>query len=110
MVVAFLGGLWIVQGWQFARSQRPGDRFKLLEDSAELLLLLTLSYQLGPWQWLPIALWWGLLALFVGLIIRRLWQRRMLPPPEAFSLGLRWRSLRLVLTLVVLGWTIFCLR
>ncbi|MGF1518788.1 MAG: serine hydrolase domain-containing protein [Nodosilinea sp.] len=110
MVAAFLGGLLIVQGWQFARSQRHRDRFKFLEDSAEILLLLALSYQLGPWQWLPIALWWGLLVLFVGLVIRRLWQCRMLPPPEASFPGSHWRSLRLVPTLVILGWTIFCLR
>jgi hypothetical protein len=110
MVAAFLGGLLIVQGWQFARSQRHGDRFKFLEDSAEILLLLALSYQLGPWQWLPITLWWGLLVLFVGLIIRRLSQHRMLSPAGASSPGSRWRSLRLLPTLLLLGWTIFCLR
>lgn len=110
MVAAFLGGMLIVQGWQFARPQRHRDRFKFFEDSAEILLLLALGYQLGPWQWLPIALWWGLLILFVGLIIRRLWQRRTLSPAGASSPGSRWRSLRLLPTLLVLGWTIFCLR
>ena len=110
IVAAFLGGLLIFQGWQFARSQRHRDLFKFLEDSVEILLLLALSYQLGPWQWLPIALWWGLLVLFIGLIINRLGPRLTLPPPEASYPGSRWRSLRLLPTLLVLGWTIFCLR
>ncbi len=110
MVAAFLGGLLIVQGWQFARSQRQRDRFKFLEDSAEILLLLALNYQLGPWQWLPIALWWGLLVLLVGLIITRLRQLRTLSPAGISSSRYRWRSLRLIPTLLVLGWTIFCLR
>ncbi len=38
MVAAFLGGLLIFQGWQFARSQRHRDRLKFFEDSAEILL------------------------------------------------------------------------
>lgn len=56
MVAAFPGGMLIFQGWQSARSQRHRDRFKFLEDSAEIFLLLALSYQLGPWQWLPTSL------------------------------------------------------
>lgn len=107
IVAAFLGGMLVVQGGQFLRSQRHRDRGKLLEDSAEILLLLALGYQLGPWQWLPITLWWGLLALFVGLLIHRLWQMRALPPAPASS---RWRYLKLVPTLLILGWVILGLR
>jgi CubicO group peptidase (beta-lactamase class C family) len=110
MVAAFLGGLLIFQGWQFARSQRHRDRFQFLEDSTEILFLLALSYQLGPWQWLPIALWWALLVLFIGLIVSRLWHLRALPPAAVSPQISRWRSLRLLPTLLLLGWTIFCLR
>lgn len=110
MMAAFLGGLLIIQVWQFARSQRHQNRFKFLESSSEILVLLSLSYQLGPWQWLPIALWWSLLAVFIGLIIRRLWQHRTLPPAEAYLPGFYERGLRLLPTLASLGWIIFCLR
>lgn len=110
LVAVFLGGLLIVRGWQFARSQRHGDRFKFLEDSVEILLLLALSYQLGPWPWLPIALWWSLLVVFVGLIIGRLWHLRSLPPAAVSPQISGWRGLRLLPTLLMLGWTIFCLR
>lgn len=110
MMTAFLVGLLIFQGWQFARSQRHRDHFKFLEDSTEILLLLALSYQLGPWQWLPIALWWGLLVLFVWLIIGRLWHLRSLPPAAVSPQISGWRGLKLIPTLLVLGWTVFCLR
>lgn len=110
VVTAFLGAMMIVQGWQLARPLSSPDRFKSVEDSAETLLLLALSYQLGPWQWLPIALWWGLLALFVGLALRRLWQLRSRSPSESSPPVSQWRYLKLVPTLLVLGWTMFCLR
>ncbi len=98
------------QGWYLLRSQRPYTWLKAVEELIETLLYLTLSYQLGPWQWLPIALWWGLLALFAGLTMRRLWPLRILTPVEASSPGSRWRGIRLIPTLLVLGWTIFWLR
>jgi len=109
LVTAVLGGMMIVQGWQLARPLSSPERLKFGEDSAETLVLLTLSYQLGPWQWLSIALWWGVLVLFVGLALRRLWQMPSRSPSESshqISLG---RYLRLLPTLLVLGWTIFCL-
>jgi len=109
-VTAFLGGMLIVQGWQMVRSLNSPDRFKVGEDSAEVLLLLAFGYQLGPWQWLPIALWWGLLALFVGLTLRRLWQLRSRSLSASSPPVSQWRYLRLVPTLLVLAWTVLCLR
>lgn len=105
-----LAGLLGYQSWQLWRSQLPSSWLKAIEELIETLLYLALSYQLGPWQWLPIALWWGLVALFTGLTIRRLWQLRTLPPATAASPGWPWRNLRLVPILLVLGWTVFCLR
>ncbi|HEY9817462.1 MAG TPA: serine hydrolase domain-containing protein [Candidatus Obscuribacterales bacterium] len=110
MLTAFLGGMLIVQAWSLAYPPRQGDRFECIKNGVETLLILALSYQLGPWQWLPIALWWWLLALLVGLSMRRLWQLRALFPTKVSTPGYRWRSLRLVPTLLVLGWAIFCLR
>lgn len=110
MFALVLGGLLGYQGWYLLRSQRPYTWLKAVEELIETLLYLTLSYQLGPWQWLPIALWWGLLALFAGLTMRRLWPLRILTPVEASSPGSRWRGIRLIPTLLVLGWTIFWLR
>jgi len=109
-VTAFLGGMLIVQGWQMVRSLNSPDRFKVGEDSAEVLLLLAFGYQLGPWQWLPIALWWGLLALFVGLTLLRLWQLRSRSLSASSPPVSQWRYLRLVPTLLVLAWTVLCLR
>jgi D-alanyl-D-alanine-carboxypeptidase/D-alanyl-D-alanine-endopeptidase len=105
-----LAGLLGYQGWQLWRSPLPSSWLNVIEELIETLLYLALSYQLGPWQWLPIALWWGLVALFTGLTIRRLWQLRTSPPSTAASPGWAWRSLRLVPILLVLGWTVFCLR
>jgi len=105
-----LAGLLGYQGWRLWRSQQPSSWLRAIEELIETLLYLALSYQLGPWQWLPIGLWWGLLALFTGLTIRRLWHLRTLPPATATSPGWAWRSLRLVPVLLLLGWTVFCLR
>jgi D-alanyl-D-alanine-carboxypeptidase/D-alanyl-D-alanine-endopeptidase len=110
MVTAFLGGMLMVQGWQLARPLRSPDRFKVVENSVEVLVLLAFSYQLGPWQWLPIAFWWGLLALFVGLTLRRLWQLPWRSPSESSPPVFQWRYLRLVPTLLVLAWVVLCLR
>ncbi|TVQ15991.1 MAG: hypothetical protein EA367_21225 [Leptolyngbya sp. DLM2.Bin15] len=119
VVTAVLGGMMMIQGWQWARPLSSPDRFKVVEDSAEVLVVLAFCYQLGPWQWLPIVIWWGLLVLFVGLTLRRLWQLRWSKtgprgrsrsPAESSPPISQWRYLRLVLTLLVLGWTMFCLR
>lgn len=109
MVAAFLGGLLMVQGWQMAQPLRSPKRFQFGENSAEALLLLALSYQLGPWQWLPIALWWGVLALFIGLTLHRLWQMPWRSPLASSPPVSQGRYLRLAFTLLVLGWTMVCL-
>lgn len=60
------------QGWQLWQSPHPSSGFNAMEELLETLLYLALSYQLGPWQWVPIGLWWGLVVLFTGLMMRRL--------------------------------------
>jgi len=105
-----LAGLLGYHGWQLWRSPLPSSWLSVIEELIETPLYLALSYQLGPWQWLPISLWWGLMALFAGLTIRRLWQFRTLPTATATSPGWDWHSLRLMPLLLVLGWTLFCLR
>jgi hypothetical protein len=110
MFALVLAGLLGYQGWYLVRSQPPFSWLKAIEELVETLLYLALGYQLGPWQWLPLVLWWGIVVLLVGLSLRRLWSLRALPPAEASSPISRWRSLRLVPTLLVLGWTILCLR
>ena len=105
-----LAGLLGYQGWYLVQSQPPFSWLKAIEELVETLLYLALGYQLGPWQWLPLALWWGLVVLLAGLSLRRLWSLRALPLAEASSPSSRWRSLRLALILLVLGWTILCLR
>jgi len=105
-----LAGLLGYQGWHLWRSPKSSSWLQIAENLATTLLYLALSYQLGPWQWLPIALWWGLVALLAGLTLRQLWQFRTSPPAAVPSLSWGWYSLRLVPTLMVLGWTLFCLR
>jgi D-alanyl-D-alanine-carboxypeptidase/D-alanyl-D-alanine-endopeptidase len=110
ILMLFLAGLLGYQAWYLLRSQPPSSWLKATEEVGETLFNLALAYQLGPWQWLPVALWWGLLILFVGLVLRRLRSLRALPPAATSSPSSRWRSLRLVPTLLMLGWTLFCLR
>ncbi|MFQ4136160.1 serine hydrolase domain-containing protein [Nodosilinea sp. PGN35] len=108
IVALVLVGLLGYQSWSLGRSPPPRTWLKAAEELGETLLYLVLAYQLGPWQWLPVALWWGGLALLVGLSLRRLWRLRASPP--AASPGSGWRSLGLVPTLLLLGWAIVGLR
>ncbi|WP_052051071.1 serine hydrolase domain-containing protein [Leptolyngbya sp. KIOST-1] len=110
LVMAVLGGMLLFQSWQLARPPRSRDRLKQVQTAAETVLLLALSYQLGPWHWLPVTLWWSLLALVVGLLLRRLRQRPAGPPAESAPRRSRTRYLSLASTLLVLGWAILCLR
>ncbi len=107
---AFIGLLLVYQGWQLFNAQLPTTPLNAGQEVLETVLSLALGYQLGPWQWLPIGLWWGGLVVLVGLNVHRLRQR---PRPRSGASPARperWRYLQFGLTLLLLGWVIGCLR
>lgn len=111
-----LAGLLGYQSWTLWRSPSPTSWMDAIEEALETSLYLALAYQLGPWQWLPLALWWVLLVLLVGLSLRRQWLRRgwktglSRSPSDSAAPVTPWRYLRLMPNLLLLGWTILYLR
>lgn len=106
----FLGLLLVYRGWQLINSRLPTNTLNAGQEILETSLFLALGYQLGPWQWLPIGLWWGCSVLFVGLSANRLRQLPLLRLSSPLSRSEPWQCLRFGLTLLILSWVMGCLR
>lgn len=85
------------QGWILWQVPQPAERkstarIQGIAEVSATAFLLVLTLQLGPWNWLPISIWWVVLASLAGLASRSFWLLRQQPwclPHQPWHTGMK---------------------